>query len=77
MARTEEAVISADRALSALIALLAADRDDRVDGRDPERSEFVLAAAGLTHGEIAALTGKKAEAVRSTLRRRTSKKAGG
>ena len=62
---------SVDRALTALVALLAADRDDRViEGRTPERSKYVLEDAGLTYQEIATLTGKKTENVRGTLRRR-------
>jgi DNA-directed RNA polymerase specialized sigma24 family protein len=71
MARGDETDSSTDRALTALVALLAADRDDRViEGRTGERSEYVLEDAGLTYQEIAALTGKKTENVRGTLRRR-------
>jgi hypothetical protein len=66
------------RLLRALVALVAADRDDRANDRDPRPTEYVLADAGLSTNEIAAVTGKKREAVRSALRRRelAEKKAG-
>ena len=77
MARSDEDgtddAFSTARVLMGLVALVAADRDDRAEGRTPERSEYVLEDAGFSHGDIARLTGKKAEAVRSTLRRRASK----
>lgn len=57
------------RSLAALVALLAADRDERADGTPPRRSEAVLADAGFSYQEIARLTGKNSEAVRSALRR--------
>ena len=59
-----------EKHLAAVIALLAADRDDRVsDGGTPRRSELVLADAGFTPREIADLTGRKYEAVKSSIRR--------
>lgn len=59
------------RIVHGLVALTAADRDERADGAPTRRSELVLADAGFSYQEIAALTGKNREAVRSTLRRLT------
>lgn len=53
-----------------LLALLVAERDERVEELPPRRSELVLADAGFTAQEIATLTGRNHEAVRSSLRRR-------
>lgn len=58
-----------------VLALLAADRDDRIEDAPSRRSELVLADAGFTAQEIAKLTGRNYEAVRSSLRRRAPKKA--
>jgi DNA-directed RNA polymerase specialized sigma24 family protein len=52
-----------------MVALLAADRDDRIDDGPPRRSEIVLADAGFSAQEIAKITGRNYEAVRSSLRR--------
>jgi DNA-directed RNA polymerase specialized sigma24 family protein len=62
--------IGADRVLVALLALIAADRDDRVAASGTgRRSELVLADAGLTVSEIAKVTGRKYEAVKTAIRR--------
>jgi hypothetical protein len=53
--------------------LLAADRDERAEDQPTRRSESVLIDAGFTHQEIALLTGKNKEAVRSFVRRQTKK----
>lgn len=58
-----------------VLALLAADRDERAEDLPTRRSELVLADAGFTAQEVAKLTGRNYEAVRSTLRRRTQTKA--
>jgi hypothetical protein len=65
-----------DVLLKALVALLAADRDERAVTNGVRRSEFVLADAGLNVQDIAALTGRNAEAVRSSLRRKVDKRNG-
>jgi hypothetical protein len=55
--------------LRALVALQIAERQDR-SGSDPGRpSELVLADAGIGLPDIAALTGRKYEAVKATVRR--------
>lgn len=56
--------------MRAVLALMAADRDERIEGSSPRRSEIVLADAGFSAREISGLTGRKYEAVRSALRRR-------
>lgn len=71
--RTQPA--GAERILIGILALLAADRDERVEGSTPRRTELILADAGFSPREIAQLLGKEHEAVRSTVRRGSKKKA--
>ena len=52
-----------------MLALLAGDRDERVEGTTPRRTEIILDDAGFSAREIAQLTGKEYEAVRSSIRR--------
>jgi hypothetical protein len=60
-----------------IVALLAADREDRVArDADVRRPEPILSAAGLSISEIAEVTGKKYETVKTILRRTRSSKAG-
>lgn len=49
--------------------LVAAAYDQIAERSGAPGSELVLAEAGLSHTEIAAATGRNAEAVRSTIRR--------
>ena len=72
--RDSDGALDASRTMLGVIALLAADRDERADDLPPRRSELVLADAGFTAQEISALTGRKYEAVRSSLRRRAETK---
>lgn len=58
-----------ERVLLGMLALLAADRDERVEGTTPRRTEIILDDAGFSAREIAQLTGKEYEAVRSSIRR--------
>jgi DNA-directed RNA polymerase specialized sigma24 family protein len=59
-----------ERLLAGLVALLAAERDERLDHRiDERRSEVLLADAGLSISEIADVLGRSPEAVKSTVRR--------
>ena len=79
MAKTESELDASDalqRVALGVLALLIADRDERIEGTAPRRSDHVLADAGFNAGEIAALTGRNPEAVRSSLRRRGSAKNG-
>lgn len=61
--------VATERILLAMVALAAADRDERVDELPPRRSELVLSDVGLSPSEIAALTGKSFDTVRGTIRR--------
>jgi DNA-directed RNA polymerase specialized sigma24 family protein len=59
-----------EQLLRALLALEAADRDERAAVHDDvHRSELVLSDAGFTPGQIAAVLGRNREAVKSTVRR--------
>jgi DNA-directed RNA polymerase specialized sigma24 family protein len=62
--------IDAATALIALLALAAAQRDDPLLPPDERRrTEVVLAEAGLNLTQIALVTGRKYETVKTTLRR--------
>jgi DNA-directed RNA polymerase specialized sigma24 family protein len=67
---SDGATLDESRIMLGVLALLAADRDERVEELPSRRSELVLADAGFTAQEIAKLTGRNYEAVRSSLRRR-------
>jgi len=74
----KEQVPEIDPALMGILALLAAERAER--NPDPAVStELVLDEAGLLHGHIAAIVGKKPDAVRMKIARAksASKKARG
>lgn len=62
------------------LAIQIAEREERINGDgSPRRTEVVLADAGLTLAEIAALTGKSYDTVKTTVRRarqRTAQPAG-
>ena len=58
------------KALAGVLALLVAEREDRISGdKDAKKTEVILSSAGLANGEIAALTGKKTNAVGMTITR--------
>ncbi len=61
--------ISVEKALAGILAVLVADRDDRLTQRDPRSTDVVLADAGLSYGEVAQLTGRPYETVKSAVRR--------
>jgi DNA-directed RNA polymerase specialized sigma24 family protein len=71
---SDGATLDTSRLMLGVLALLAEDRDERVDGLPPRRSELVLADAGFSAQEIAKLTGRNYEAVRSSLRRHAQPK---
>jgi DNA-directed RNA polymerase specialized sigma24 family protein len=58
-----------DRILLGILALLAADRDERAEGTTLRRTEVILDTAGFSPREISQLLGREVEAVRSTVRR--------
>lgn len=62
--------VSESSTLRGILAMLAADHEERARPGAPVRSsEAILSAAGLSNAEIGAVLGKSTEAVRSTLRR--------
>ena len=68
VASDEDRLERVERLLAATLAVLIADRDERASGRQ-RKSEQILSGAGLTLSEVASLTGRDYEAVKSTLRR--------
>jgi DNA-directed RNA polymerase specialized sigma24 family protein len=74
-ARPADDPIDLARSAAALVALLAAERDERLSQSDaPRRTEVLLSDAGLSPHEIARLTGKTYAAVVKAIQRA---KAGG
>lgn len=62
--------IAGDEALAGILALLVADREERlVDSREPVKTEVLLANAGVSVDGIVKVTGKTRDAVRKTLQR--------
>jgi DNA-directed RNA polymerase specialized sigma24 family protein len=66
--------IAAEKAMAGILALLVEQREQRVNGdTNATRIEVLLSRAGLSHEEIAAVTGKKANAVRVAIHRAKAK----
>lgn len=70
--------MAADAVMVGVLALLAADRDDRLalgdrQAPEPRKTEVVLADAGLTAAQIGQLLGKKANSVTKTISRARGK----
>lgn len=62
--------VTADAALAGLLALLIDERDERVrESKTARKTEVVLATAGMSIDDIAAVTGKKRDAVRMAIQR--------
>lgn len=55
--------------LRALVALQIAERQERASSDAPRPTVLVLADAGLSLADISALTGRKYETMRTTIRR--------
>lgn len=70
-ATTRTQTLDQAKAISALLALLVADREDRIarDGGEPRKTELVLASVRPTANEIAPLVGKSTDAVTKTIQR--------
>jgi DNA-directed RNA polymerase specialized sigma24 family protein len=70
----EQHRISPESALAGILALLVDEREERVRGdKTATKTEALLAGAGLPYGDIAAVTGKKADAVRMAIQRGRAK----
>ena len=68
--RPPEEAIDLARSAAALVALLAAEREERLSQTDsPRRTEVLLSDAGLTPHEISRLTGKSFAAVVKAIQR--------
>lgn len=75
--------LSMERAIVGLLALLAADRDERLAAVErgkpvpPRRTEIVLADAGFTPHQIGGLLNKKPNSVAKTIARARTKAPAG
>jgi hypothetical protein len=70
MAKDSIPALSIEQSMGGVLALLVAEREERLnDGTEPQKTEAILAAAGVLPTQIAHLTGKKPDAVRKTIQR--------
>jgi DNA-directed RNA polymerase specialized sigma24 family protein len=68
-------VIPQEAALAGILALLIDAREARIgEEKDPQKIEILLSRAGLSNDDIAAVTGKRSDAVRMTIARAKPKK---
>jgi DNA-directed RNA polymerase specialized sigma24 family protein len=66
--------ISLEEAITALLRLAVAEREERINPELAERkTEILLDEVGLSYGQIATLVGKKPDAVRKTVARAKKK----
>ena len=66
----ETAQLRPEVAIAGVLALLVAEREERVsDRKDLQRTELLLANVGPSNVEIAAVTGKNKDAVRMAIAR--------
>jgi hypothetical protein len=64
------AALPLDQAMVGVLAMLIAEREDRLNPPDsPRKTEFILATAGLDAGTIAMLTGKTYDSVQKAIAR--------
>ena len=70
-AKNETLQITQDKAITGVLAMLVAEREDRLggEGADERKTEAVLATAGLSVSEIAPLVGKSTDAVAKAIQR--------
>ena len=67
--------ITVEASMAGILALLIDEREQRTaDDKDAVRTEVLLADAGLTLDEIAALTGRKYDTVRMAVSRGRAKR---
>ncbi len=77
MTSTSSDELDLTAALRGLLALQAAERNERLGNADPRRTEVILADAGLSAVAIATVTGKKPDTVRKSIERARKKPAEG
>lgn len=61
--------LSVEQLLAAMVALQVADRDERLTGAAARRTELVLTDAGLGLSDVARLTGRPYDTVKTAVRR--------
>jgi DNA-directed RNA polymerase specialized sigma24 family protein len=71
MTRDTSEPLEQTKAINAVLALLVAQREERIgaNGAEPRKTEIILASAGLNANQIAPLVGKKYDAVAKTIQR--------
>ncbi|MEA2639646.1 MAG: hypothetical protein QOF51_1040 [Chloroflexota bacterium] len=68
--------MSVEKAMAGILALMVEEREQRVEGdKDAVKIEVLLARAGLSNEDIAAVTGKNPNAIRVALHRAKAKAA--
>ena len=68
--KRERHQISPDSAMAGVLALLVDEREERTkDSKEARKTELILAEAGLTPDDIAAVMDKNVGAVRKTIQR--------
>lgn len=67
--KNEPGAVELTQAMTALLALFVAEREERIGGREPRKTEVLLADAGLSYSAIAQLTGRPYETVKTAIRR--------
>lgn len=66
--------MEAEKALAGILALLVEDRERRVGGdKEATKIEVLLASAGLSYEDIAAVTAKNEGAIRKAIQRAKAK----
>jgi DNA-directed RNA polymerase specialized sigma24 family protein len=71
---SESDAISIEAAMAGILALLAADREERVSGKPPSlKTELIFVGAGLTIGQAAKILGKNYQTVQKTIYRSKDK----
>lgn len=67
---TDEHEVATSKALAGILALLIEERQERVAGdKNATKIEVLLAGAGLSNEDIAAVANKSPDAVRKTIER--------
>lgn len=77
MTATSSDELDLPAALRGLLALQVAEREERHGRAEPRLTEVILDEAGLSHGAIALITGKKKDTVRKAVERARKKPAMG
>ncbi len=68
--------MTVEKAMAGILALMVEERERRVDGdKGAVKIEALLARAGLSHEDMAAVTGKNPNAIRVALHRAKAKAA--